>query len=1330
MSTPAMAVWPGKPYPLGATWDGNGVNFALFSENAEKVELCLFDPAGQQELQRIELREQTDQVWHACLPAARPGQLYGYRVYGPYAPHRGHRFNLHKLLLDPYAKSIVGALKWSDAQFGYRIGSPAEDLSYSRRDSASGMFKCQVVDSAFDWGDDRRPNTPWHETIIYELHVKGFTSRHPEVPPHLRGTYAGLAAAPVIDYLKRLGITAVELLPVHTFIDDRHLLDKGLHNYWGYNSIGYFAPEQRYSAGGQVNEFKAMVKAMHAAGIEVILDVVYNHTAEGNHLGPTLCFRGIDNASYYRLVADDPRYYMDYTGCGNTLNMMHPRVLQLIMDSLRYWVVEMRVDGFRFDLAAALARELHEVDQLGAFMDIIHQDPVLSQVKLIAEPWDLGEGGYQVGNFPVGWTEWNGKYRDLVRDYWRGEGGLIGQLAYRLTGSSDLYQHTGRRPHASINFVTAHDGFTLYDLVSYNEKHNEANGEDNRDGESHNRSWNCGEEGDTDDPEVLTLRQRQRRNFLATLVLSQGVPMLLAGDEIGHTQQGNNNAYCQDSPISWIDWGVAMLPDNRDLLEFVRAILRLRKTHPVFHRRHFFQGKSIHGVGARDVIWLNPVGGEVSDEQWDYEFARCLGMFLVGAALEETDEQGHGVADDDFLLLLNSHYEEVPFILPWRGDGEIILDTAHAAGLGQHRRQPAGQAYPLQGRSLAVLTRRREAGEATAMAVRRRHFMPFGAQVLEGGKIRFRLWAPAARQVDVCLEQASGAAVLPMTPLARGWFETVTDQVEVNDRYRFRIDGDKPVPDPASRYNPEDVHGPSQVLDPGRFPWQDGNWRGRPWEEAVIYELHVGAFTPEGTFAAARERLDYLAELGITAIQLLPVADFPGSRNWGYDGVLPFAPDASYGHPDDFKAFIQAAHQRGLMVLLDVVYSHFGPEGGYLPLYAPDFFSERYRTPWGAAINFAGPDSRPVRDFFIHNALYWLEEFHLDGLRLDGAHAIWDDSQTHILAELAQAVRSGPGRRRHCHLLLQNSRNIAHWLAWQDAGGRRLYDAQWNEDSHHALHVLLTGEKEAYYGDYADRPLWYLGRSLSEGFAYQGEPSAWRGGEPRGEPSGHLPATAFVNFLQHHGQLGDRALGERLHQLTRPEPLQALIAVLLLAPAPPALFMGEEFAADQPFFYFCDFSPKLGRAVAAGRRKEFARFTAFRSPKVRARIPHPNEPAAFQRSQLDWSVLRQPPHMVWLDLYRRLLAIRRQEIIPRLPGIADERAHFELRGERGLLVRWVLGDGSVLSLLGNFGDKPLTGVETPPGAAIYLSNPAIAAGLARGRLPPWSAAWFIERSRE
>ncbi len=717
MNKSTTTIWPGRPYPLGATWDGEGVNFALFSQHAEQVVLCLFDAKGKHEVAQIPLLERTGGVWHAYLPEARPDLLYGYRVHGPYQPEEGYRFNAHKLLLDPYAKSIVGQIHWSDAQFGYRIGGRGEDLSFNTRNSAPGMPKCQVVDTAFMWGDDRPPRVPWHDTLIYELHVRGFTLRHPDVPVHLRGTYAGLACGPVVDYLKALGVTAVELLPIHYFVDERHLLDRGLRNYWGYSPLGYFAPDPRYaSTDHPVNEFKSMVRTLHSAGIEVILDVVYNHTAEGNQFGPTLCFRGLDNATYYRLAPDHPRYTMDYTGCGNTLNTAEPRVLQLIADSLRYWVTEMHVDGFRFDLAAALARGQQAVEQAGAFMAIVQQDPVLSQIKLIAEPWDVGEGGYQVGRFPPGWSEWNGKYRDVVRDYWRGEGGLIGELAYRLTGSADLYEHNGRRPCASINFVTAHDGFTLYDLVSYNERHNEANGEDNRDGESHNRSWNCGVEGDTGDPKILALRLRQRRNLLATLLLSQGVPMLLAGDEVGRTQRGNNNAYCQDNELSWLDWDIAWLAENRELLAFTQRLVQIRRRHPTFRRRHFFRG--IHGDGVRDIFWFNPDGCEINDEEWTHDYARCLGLYLPGAGLQERDERGHPLVDDNFLLLCNAHHEEISFVLPVPGDEtlfEVVLDTALPQGQPTEGFQhPSEDPYPVQGRSLVLLRHRRVASQPGA----------------------------------------------------------------------------------------------------------------------------------------------------------------------------------------------------------------------------------------------------------------------------------------------------------------------------------------------------------------------------------------------------------------------------------------------------------------------------------------------------------------------------------------------------------------------------------------------------------------------------------------
>lgn len=705
-----MRIWPGRPYPLGATWDGEGVNFALFSENATSVELSLFDRAdADKETQRIRLQERTDQTWHVYLPEARPGQHYGYRVYGPYEPESGHRFNPAKLLLDPYAKAISGTIEWSDAMFGYRIGDPAADLSLDDRDNAGNVPKCVVIDQSFTWGGDQLLKTPWDKTVIYEVHVKGLTARHPDVPEALRGTYAGLASPPVLEYLQRLGVTAVELLPVHHFVADKHLHDRGLTNYWGYNSIAFFAPDIRYatspvSGRRHVKEFKTMVKTLHSAGIEVILDVVYNHTGEGNHFGPTLSFRGIDNATYYRLVPEDRRYYMDYTGCGNTLNVRHPRTLQLIMDSLRYWVGEMHVDGFRFDLASALARELHDVDRLSAFFDTIHQDPMLSQVKLIAEPWDLGEGGYQVGNFPVGWAEWNGKYRDTMRRYWRGDGGQVAETGFRFTGSSDLYEGSGRRPHASINFITAHDGFTLHDLVSYNQKHNEANGEENRDGTDDNLSWNCGVEGPTDDPQILELRERQMRNMLATLLLSQGVPMLCGGDEIGRTQLGNNNTYCQDNEFSWHNWKLDR--PARELLAFVRQVIKLRQEQPVLRRRRFFQGRRIRGSEVKDIAWFNPNGKEMTDEEWNQGFVRSLGMRLAGDAIDETDSRGQPIVGDTLLVLLNAHHEPMSFALPAHKRGvrwELLLDTAHTPDRANNSPLKGGTPYELGARAMAVL---------------------------------------------------------------------------------------------------------------------------------------------------------------------------------------------------------------------------------------------------------------------------------------------------------------------------------------------------------------------------------------------------------------------------------------------------------------------------------------------------------------------------------------------------------------------------------------------------------------------------------------------------
>jgi len=691
-----IEVWPGRAYPLGATYDGEGTNFSLFSEVAEAVDLCLFDDSGNE--RRVRLEEVDAFCRHAYLPGIKPGQRYGYRVHGQYDPASGVRCNPRKLLLDPYAKAIEGGVDWNSSCYAFDLEN---EYAINLEDSAPHVFKSVVHHPHFDWGGDRRPDTPLHETVIYETHLKGFTRRHPAVPEELRGTYAGFAHPAVIDHLLSLGVTAVELMPIHQFVHDNHLIQRSLRNYWGYNTIGFFAPHNEYASTGQrgeqVNEFKSMVKSLHQAGIEVILDVVYNHTAEGNHAGPTLCFKGIDNRAYYRLVAEDQSFYYDTTGTGNSLNVSHPHTLQLIMDSLRYWVIEMHVDGFRFDLAATLAREFHEVDRLSTFFDLIQQDPVVSQVKLIAEPWDIGEGGYAVGNFPALWSEWNGRYRDTVRDFWRGEPSTVAELASRLTGSSDLYQADTRRPVASINFITAHDGFTLRDLVSYNEKHNQANGEGNADGESYNRSWNCGAEGDSEDPAVVTCRTRQQRNLLTTLFLSQGVPMLLGGDELGRTQKGNNNAYCQDNEISWFDWDQIDQP----LLDFARWIIAFRRDHPLFRRRRWFQGRPIRGT--LDIGWFKPDGKSMTDEDWDAWHARSLGVFLNGKAIQSHDERGRLITDDSFLLLFNAHYEAVDWLIPkeYGRAWSLILDTARLQGEPEPR--PVARRVTTQERSMMLL---------------------------------------------------------------------------------------------------------------------------------------------------------------------------------------------------------------------------------------------------------------------------------------------------------------------------------------------------------------------------------------------------------------------------------------------------------------------------------------------------------------------------------------------------------------------------------------------------------------------------------------------------
>jgi isoamylase len=703
-----VKVWPGRPFPLGAIWDGEGTNFSLFTEGAEHVELCLFDDHDHET--SVPLVERTAFNWHCYLPDVGPGQRYAYRVHGPWAPERGHRFNPHKLLIDPYAKAVEGAVDWDAAStLPYVPGGEDADLEADDEDDAPAIPKCIVIDPSFDWEGDEHLHTPWHDTVIYEVHVKGFTERHPGVREDLRGTYAGLASEAAIGHLKSLGVTAVELLPVHHIIDEHNLVEKGLTNYWGYSSIGYLAPHALYAATGtrgeQVREFKGMVKALHRAGIEVILDVVYNHTAEGNHLGPMLSFKGVDNASYYRLMPDEPRYYMDFTGTGNSLNPVHPSVLRLIMDSLRYWAIDCHVDGFRFDLASALAREFYDVDRLSAFFDVIHQDPMLSQLKLIAEPWDVGPGGYQVGNFPILWTEWNGIYRDCVRDFWRGECSLD-EFANRFTGSSDLYQQDGRRPFASINFVTAHDGFTLADLVSYNEKHNEANLEGNRDGTDDNRSWNHGVEGPTDDPDVNALRERQLRNFLTTLFLSQGVPMLLGGDELGRTQAGNNNAYCQDNEISWFSWELEERQER--LLDFARRLIHVRLAHPVFRRTQFLTGTAVQGSGLPDSWWFRPDGRKMTRRDWGDSERRTVGLFLNGEEIPSRARTGEPVADDSFVLLFNAHHEPVSFLLPPRRFGQrwkLELDTADPEGEEGSRSWAAREEVEVVPRAIVLLRR-------------------------------------------------------------------------------------------------------------------------------------------------------------------------------------------------------------------------------------------------------------------------------------------------------------------------------------------------------------------------------------------------------------------------------------------------------------------------------------------------------------------------------------------------------------------------------------------------------------------------------------------------
>jgi isoamylase len=1318
------SVWPGRPYPLGATWDGSGVNFALFSINATRVELCLFDSSGRRELERIELPEYTDEVWHGYLPEVAPGQLYGYRVHGPYEPRRGHRFNPNKLLIDPYAWVLHGQLGWTDAHFGYRIGSPRQDLSFDRRDNARAMPKCCVVDPAFTWGHDRRPRVPWPETVIYEAHVRGLTERHPDLPVRLRGTYAGLGSPPMVDYLVKLGITAIELLPVHAFVDDRRLVQEGLRNYWGYNTLAYFAPEPRYAASASTSiEFKTMVKRLHGAGIEVILDVVYNHTAEGGHMGPTLSFRGIDNASYYRLIPGDERYYIDETGCGNTVNLSHPRVLQLVMDSLRHWVEDMHVDGFRFDLASTLGREAHGFDPGSGFFDAIRQDEVLRTVKLIAEPWDIGPGGYRLGNFPPGWGEWNDRFRDGVRRYWRGDEGMLPELASRLTGSSDVFEHLGRRPWASVNKITAHDGFTLQDLVSYNHKHNEANLEDNRDGTDANYSWNHGQEGPSDSPAISALRERQKRNLLATLFLSQGTPMLLGGDEFGRSQQGNNNAYCQDNEISWFDWA-GIGPEGERLLAFVRYLIALRKVHPALRRPCFLHGHDRSIDGLKDIVWLTPAGLEPDEGYWRSGQARCLGLLLNGQAGAYRSWDGRPEDDDILLILLNAYHEAVPFRLPAdapSGRWRCLVDTAAPDGRSAGKRAANDEPFELAGRSLVLFALEPTAvpPETVTTGPGFAHELRFGAELRPDGMVRFRLWAPGQDRVAVILDERDEA--LTMSGSEDGWFELVTAAVP-GTRYRYQLENGLRIADPAARAQDGDVQGPSLVVDPNNYAWQNPAWAGRPWPETVLYELHVGTFSEQGTFEGVREKLAHLAALGVTAIELMPLADFAGWRNWGYDGVLPFAPAHAYGSSDDLKRLIDHAHGLGLMVFLDVVYNHFGPDGNYLPLLAPEFFNEDLHTPWGPAIDFT---QRPVRDFVINNALYWLEEYRFDGLRLDAVHAIEDPSEVHILTELAETVRRTIGSERYVHLVLENDANQARYLERDAAGNPLQYSAQWNDDFHHVAHTLLTGESAGYYGDYADRPVERLARALDRGFVYQGEPSAHRGDIPRGEPTGDLPPLAFVDFLQNHDQIGNRAFGERLTMLAEPERVRMMQALVLLAPQVPLLFMGEEWGAREPFLFFCDFHDELAAAVREGRRREFAHFPEFADDASRARIPDPNAESTFEASRLDWSELELSEHEDWLEGIATLLRIRRELIVPRLGGGRVAGLGAASWNGAALSAGWRLADGARLSLVANFGSEPATGFSLPEGDLLFESEPELTLEIAKGRMPGWSLACFL-----
>ena len=1281
---PQTTFEPGSDFPLGAHWDGSGVNFALFSAHATKVELCLFDRSGRREISRLALPEHTHEVWHGRFPRIRPGQLYGYRVHGPYAPEAGHRFNPNKLVLDPYALAHAGPLRWHDALFGYRVGASRGDLSFDRRDSAFVMPKCVVVDPAYTWGDDRRPSNSWASTVIYEAHVKGMTARHPDLPPPLRGTFEGLAEPRVIDHLVRLGVTAIELLPVQAFYDDRNLVDKGLKNYWGYNTLGFFAPAPRYlTERGDIHEFKLMVRRLHEAGIEVLMDVVYNHTAEGNQMGPTLSFRGIDNASYY-VLGDDPRYTFDTTGTGNSLNLKNGRVLQMVMDSLRYWVEECHVDGFRFDLASTLGRDRDAFDSDSVFLEATRQDPVLSHVKLIAEPWDTGPNGYQLGHYPPGWAEWNDKYRDVTRAFWKGEPGQARELADNLLGSSRLFERRGRRPWASVNFVTAHDGFTLADTVSYEGKHNEANGEDNQDGHSPQPQPQLGRRGAdrrSRDPRPARAHDAQHADHAAR--------------QPGHAddadgRRGRAHARGQQQRL---------LPGRGNELAVLGA--RARRGGPA-RLRGDADGDPAHPAAA-GMAALPALGTQRAR-------GRLRPLDARGGRRDERAGVGrprHPRAGAD-ARGARGRRADAAERLGRRGRLRAAPPGRRPLGRARGHRPGHGVAAPRGPRGRCPSGARPSfhdsAGEPFLVSTRR--FDTSWGAVPQGDAVRFRLWAPGLDSLTLRLEERE----IPMRTTGDGWFEA-REPATSGTPYGFILPGGEFVPDPAARAQASDVHGPSLVVDPAEHVWSVES-PARPWAEAVIYELHVGTFTEAGTFRAAAERMPHLAALGITAVELMPVADFEGERGWGYDGVLLYAPHRAYGTPGDMKAFVEAAHAAGLMVLLDVVYNHFGPEGNYINIFAPDFYGHGRSTPWGGAIDFTEAE---VRRFYDENALYWLLEYDLDGLRLDAIDHIHDPSDPEILIEIARRVREARGDRP-TWLTTEDNRNVTHLHERGPDGSTPLYDGEWNDDLHNAMHVVATGETEGYYGEFADDPWGLYARALAEGFAFQGETSP-RTHEARGEPSTHQPPLAFVDFLQNHDQVGNRAMGERLITLTSQPMLDALMAIHLLSPHVPLLFMGEEYGETEPFFFFTDFHDELADAVREGRRSEFASFSMFANPEDREAIPDPNALSTFLDSKLNWPEDDDETAQAALARVRMLLQLRREHLVPHLAG-AGGHAGTVLEAEPGAVaIDWRL-DGASWQLRANLGAAP-RGMPRATGERVFGPAPGIG-----GEIAPYGVVFY------